>query len=40
VTTRLAMADLAAGNLIAALEDRRPPALLNPQVWEHRSPGG
>jgi gluconate 2-dehydrogenase len=40
VTTRLAMADLAAGNLLAALEDRRPPALLNPGAWEHRAPGG
>ena len=40
VTTRLAMADLAADNLLAALEDRRPPAPLNPQAWEHRTPGG
>jgi lactate dehydrogenase-like 2-hydroxyacid dehydrogenase len=40
VTTRLAMADLAVGNLLAALEGRRPPALLNPQAWEHRTPGG
>jgi glyoxylate reductase len=40
VTTRLAMADLAAGNLLAALEDRRPPALLNPQAWEHRTSRG
>lgn len=40
VTTRLAMADLAAGNLLAALEDRRPPALLNPQAWEHRTSSG
>ena len=40
VTTRLAMADLAAGNLLAALEDRRPPALLNPQAREHGTSGG
>lgn len=40
VTTRLAMADLAAGNLLAALEGRRPAALLNPHAWEHRTPGG
>jgi glyoxylate reductase len=40
VTTRLAMADLAADNLLAALEGRRPPALLNPQAREHRTPGG
>lgn len=39
VTTRLAMADLAAGNLLAALQDRRPPALLNPHAWERRTPG-
>jgi glyoxylate reductase len=40
VQTRQAMADLAVDNLLAALEDRRPPALLNPQAREHRtSPG-
>jgi glyoxylate reductase len=32
VSTRLAMADLAADNLLAALEGRRPPTLLNPQA--------
>lgn len=32
VKTRLAMADLAADNLLAALEDRRPPTLVNPQA--------
>lgn len=37
VKTRLAMADLAAGNLLAALEDRDPPALLNPQAREPRT---
>jgi len=31
--TRLAMAMLAADNLIAALEGRRPPNLLNPETW-------
>jgi len=35
VKTRLAMADLAVDNLLTALEDRRPPALLNLQAWEH-----
>ncbi len=37
VKTRLAMADLAVDNLLTALEDRRPPALLNLQAWEHRT---
>jgi len=40
VTTRLAMADLAAGNLLAALQDSRPPALLNPEAWERRASSG
>jgi glyoxylate reductase len=40
VKTRLAMADLAADNLFAALEDKRPPTLLNPQAWEGRTPAG
>ena len=39
VQTRLAMANLAADNLLAALEARRPPTLLNPQVWEQRTSG-
>jgi glyoxylate reductase len=34
VETRTAMGLLAAENLIAALERRRPPTLLNPEVWE------
>lgn len=34
VETRLAMANLAADNLFAALDGQRPPTLLNPQVWE------
>jgi gluconate 2-dehydrogenase len=32
VTTRRAMADLAADNLIAALTGRKPPSPLNPEV--------
>jgi glyoxylate reductase len=39
VQTRLAMANLAADNLFAALDDRQPPTLLNPDVLEHRPPG-
>jgi glyoxylate reductase len=38
VETRIAMGMLAAENLIAALEGRRPPTLVNPEVWE-RSQG-
>ena len=34
--TRLAMAMLAADNLIEALHGRRPPNLLNPEVWDAR----
>jgi glyoxylate reductase len=34
VETRNAMGLLAAENLIAGLEGRRPPTLLNPEVWE------
>ena len=34
--TRLAMAMLAADNLIDALHGRRPPNLLNPEVWDAR----
>jgi glyoxylate reductase len=34
VETRTRMALLAAENLIAALEGRRPPTLVNPEVWE------
>ena len=40
IKTRLAMADLAADNLLAALQDSRPPALLNPEVWERRALSG
>jgi len=40
VQTRLAMANLAVDNLFAALEDMRPPTLLNPEVWEQRAPIG
>src|SRR5438874_5261748 len=37
VETRDAMGLLAAENLFAALEGRRPPTLLNPDAWERRS---
>jgi glyoxylate reductase len=37
VDTRIAMGMLAAENLISALEGRRPPTLLNPEVWEGKS---
>jgi glyoxylate reductase len=37
VDTRIAMGLLAAENLIAALEGRKPPTLLNPDAWEARS---
>ena len=37
VDTRIAMGMLAAENLIAALEGRQPPTLLNPGVWELKS---
>ncbi len=40
VETRLAMANLAADNLLAGLEDGHPPTLLNPQAWEHRTARG
>lgn len=36
VEARLAMALLAAENMIAALEGRRPPTIINPEVWERR----
>jgi lactate dehydrogenase-like 2-hydroxyacid dehydrogenase len=36
VDTRKKMSMLAAENAIAALEGRRPPTLLNPEVWEKR----
>jgi len=37
VHTRLAMANLAVDNLLAAFDHGRPPTLLNPQVWEQRT---
>ena len=37
VDTRIAMGLLAADNLIAALEGRRPPALVNPEAWKSRA---
>jgi len=36
VATRDAMGMLAAENLVAGLEGRRPPTLLNPEVWQGR----
>lgn len=36
VETRLAMGTLAAENLMSALDDRLPPALVNPDVWSRR----
>jgi glyoxylate reductase len=36
VETRHAMGMLAAENLVSALEGRKPPTLLNPEVWEQR----
>jgi glyoxylate reductase len=36
VDTRIAMGLLAAENLIAALEGRKPPTLINPDAWERR----
>ena len=39
VDTRIAMGLLAADNLIAALEGRRPPTLLNPEAWDGRGAG-
>jgi glyoxylate reductase len=39
VATRNAMGMLAAENLIAGLEGRRPPTLLNPEAWEARKSG-
>ena len=38
VDTRLAMANLAADNLFAALDGHRPPTLLNPQLWNQQHP--
>lgn len=37
VETRLAMANLAADNLLAALAGQRPPTLLNPEAWEQQN---
>jgi glyoxylate reductase len=39
IETRMAMADLAAENLIEGVEGRRPPCLVNPEVWEARTRG-
>lgn len=40
VQTRLDMANLAADNLFAALDNQRPPTLLNPKVWEQGQRSG
>jgi glyoxylate reductase len=40
VETRLAMANLAVDNLLAGLEDKHPPTLLNPQAWDQRTARG
>jgi lactate dehydrogenase-like 2-hydroxyacid dehydrogenase len=37
VETRDAMGFLAVDNVVAALEGRRPPTLLNPETWEGRT---
>jgi glyoxylate reductase len=37
VETRLAMANLAADNLFAALAGQRPPTLLNPEAWDQQN---
>lgn len=37
VDTRIAMGMVAADNLSAALEGRRPPTILNPEVWETKN---
>lgn len=37
IATRAAMARIATENLLAALEGKRPPNLLNPEVWERRA---
>ncbi|MGH2676079.1 MAG: 2-hydroxyacid dehydrogenase [Actinomycetota bacterium] len=39
VETRDAMGFLAIDNVIAAVEGRRPPTLLNPEVWERKESG-
>jgi len=40
VETRLAMANLAADNLLGGLQDGHPPTLLNPEASEQRTPRG
>jgi glyoxylate reductase len=40
IETRSAMGRLAAENLIEGVEGRRPPCLVNPEVWERSSPRG
>jgi glyoxylate reductase len=38
--TRAAMSRMAAENVVAALQGRRPPNLVNPETWTSRAPGG
>jgi glyoxylate reductase len=40
VQTRLDMANLAVDNLLAGIEGRRPPTLLNPGLWDQRASQG
>jgi lactate dehydrogenase-like 2-hydroxyacid dehydrogenase len=36
VETRLAMGTVVADNVLATLAGRRPPTLVNPEVWDRR----
>jgi hypothetical protein len=39
IATRAAFSRMAAGNVLAMLQDRRPPNLVNPTVWNGTGPG-
>jgi glyoxylate reductase len=39
IATRAAMSRMAAENVLATLQDRRPPNLVNPEVWSGPGPG-
>ena len=39
IATRAAMSRMAAENVLAMLQDRRPPNLVNPEVWSGAGPG-
>ena len=39
IATRAAMSRMAAENVLAMLQDRRPPNLVNPGVWIGTGPG-